>query len=156
MDKKLSKWKVLDREYIIQRPWLTAWDISKNPFARRNGSAERPCQIGQVNRFLVSQYRRQVVVPSGGCSLVARLVLTHLIDSSLRLLRSFRRHGLGEVGSRLCEFCRKMTFSLFRWNLLIIIEISLVAVWLHFRRKSGFSAVRLSITYVAEIAREAR
>ena len=24
MDKKLSKWKVLDREYIIQRPWLTA------------------------------------------------------------------------------------------------------------------------------------
>ena len=30
-----------------------------------------------------------------------------------------------------------MTFSLFRWNLLIIIEISLVAVWLHFRRKIG-------------------
>ena len=48
------------------------------------------------------------------------------------------------------------TFSLFRWNLLIIIEISLVAVWLHFRRKSGFSAVRLSITYVSKIARKAR
>ena len=41
-------------------------------------------------------------------------------------------------------------------NLLIIIEISLVAVWLHFRRKSGFSVAHLSITYVAEIAREAR
>ena len=41
-------------------------------------------------------------------------------------------------------------------NLLIIIEISLVAVWLHFRRKSGFSAVRLSITYVSKIARKAR
>lgn len=24
MDNKFSKWKVLDREYIIQRPWLTA------------------------------------------------------------------------------------------------------------------------------------
>gem|GEM_PF-4607447 len=49
-----------------------------------------------------------------------------------------------------------LPFSLFRWNLLIIIEISLVAVWLHFRRKSGFSAVRLSITYVSKIARKAR
>jgi hypothetical protein len=25
----------------------------------------------------------------------------------------FRRHGLDEVGSRLCEFCRKLPFSLF-------------------------------------------
>ena len=48
-----------------------------------------------------------------------------------------------------------MTFSLFRWNLLIIRKISLVAVWLHFWRKSGFSVAHLSITYVAEIAREA-
>ena len=41
-------------------------------------------------------------------------------------------------------------------NLLIIIEISLVAVWLHFRRKSGFSSMSLSTTYVFKIAREAR
>ena len=27
--------------------------ISKNPFARRNGSAERPCIFRQVNKFLV-------------------------------------------------------------------------------------------------------
>ena len=24
MDNEMSKWKVLDREYIIRRPWLTA------------------------------------------------------------------------------------------------------------------------------------
>ena len=52
----------------------TSWDIWKIPVVRRKRSAERPCQIGQVNRFLVSQYRRQVLARSGGCSLVARLV----------------------------------------------------------------------------------
>lgn len=29
------------------------WDISKNPFARRNGSAERPCRVSAFNRFLI-------------------------------------------------------------------------------------------------------
>lgn len=28
------------------------WDISKNPFARRKGSAERPCRVSAFNRFL--------------------------------------------------------------------------------------------------------
>ena len=29
------------------------WEISKIPFTRRNWSAERPCCILQVNRFLI-------------------------------------------------------------------------------------------------------
>lgn len=29
-------------------------DISKNPFVKRNGFAERPCLIWQVNRFLIA------------------------------------------------------------------------------------------------------
>ena len=48
--------------------------ISKNPLSRRTGTAEPPAVFRQFNRFLVLQYPRQGVVPSGGCSLVARLV----------------------------------------------------------------------------------
>lgn len=29
-------------------------ELFKNPFVRRNGSAERPSCIGQVNRFLIA------------------------------------------------------------------------------------------------------
>ena len=36
--------------------------------------AERFFRLEQVNRFFLSEYRRQSVVASGGCSLVARLV----------------------------------------------------------------------------------
>ena len=54
------------------------------------------------------------------------------------------------------NFAENCRFLFLRWNSLIIREISLVAVWLHFWRKSGFSAVRLSTTYVFKIARKAR
>ena len=36
--------------------------------------AEYHKYLPNTNRFLVAKYRRQLVVPSGGCSLVARLV----------------------------------------------------------------------------------
>ena len=46
------------------------------------------------------------------CSLIEILKIGELIHSPLRYLLSCRRHGLGEEGSRLCEFCRKLPFSL--------------------------------------------
>lgn len=47
------------------------------------------------------------------CSLIEILKIGELIHSPLRYLLSCCRHGLGEVGSRLCEFCRKLPVSLF-------------------------------------------
>ena len=70
---------------------------------------------------------------SGGCSLVARLVLTQLIDSSLRLLRSFRRHGLGELGSRLARILPKND----------VFSVSLEFAYYH-RNKLGCRLVALS------------
>lgn len=84
MDKSKTdqkKWKVLKREYLFNRPWLTA----------RRDTVELP--DGRINpEFYVLEYPAWVNV----------IAITE--DGTFVMIEQYR-HGLGEVGIELCAGC---------------------------------------------------